>query len=213
VYRELRNFAVISLSGQYLDMRKDRLYCGNPDSESGRMTRQVMAYMLKNLMRLLAPLIPFTAEEAWMELPDCLKEETDSVHLSLYPDADILSDTEEDIRELDGWEPYLEIRKMALKELEEKRAAGEIGGGLDAMVALTVPENMVASANGEDWSDFLIVSQANVKAGDEISVSVEKAEGSKCNRCWRILPEVGTCTPDDVCARCADVLDGMYTDD
>ena len=207
VYRELRNFAVISLSGQYLDMRKDRLYCGNPDSESSRMTRQVMAYMLKNMMKLLAPLIPFTTEEAWMELPDCLKEETDSVHLSLYPDADILSDTEKDIGELDCWEPYLEIRKMALKELEEKRAAGEIGGGLDATVELTVPENMVASANGEDWSDFLIVSQANVKAGDEISVSVKKAEGSKCNRCWRILPEVGTCIPDDVCARCADVLD------
>ncbi|MCD4776038.1 MAG: isoleucine--tRNA ligase [Candidatus Aegiribacteria sp.] len=213
VYRELRNFAVISLSGQYLDMRKDRLYCGNPDSESSRMTRQVMAYMLKNMMKLLAPLIPFTAEEAWMELPDCLKEETDSVHLSLYPDADILSDTEKDIGELDCWEPYLEIRKMALKELEEKRAAGEIGGGLDATVELTVPENMVASANGEDWSDFLIVSQANVKAGDEISVSVKKAEGSKCNRCWRILPEVGTCIPDDVCARCADILDGVYTDD
>lgn len=213
VYRELRNFAVINLSGQYLDMRKDRLYCGNPDSESSRMTRQVMAYMLKNLMKLLAPLIPFTAEEAWMELPDCLKEEIDSVHLSLYPDADILSDTEELIRELDGWESYLEVRKMALKELEEKRAAGEIGGGLDAMVELTVPENMVASANGEDWSDFLIVSRVNVKAGDEISVSVKKAEGSKCNRCWRILPEVGTCIPDDVCARCADILDRVYTDD
>jgi isoleucyl-tRNA synthetase len=210
VYRELRNFAVISLSGQYLDMRKDRLYC---DSESSRMTRQVMAYMLKNLIKLLAPLIPFTAEEAWMELPDCLRGGTDSVHLSLFPDAEALSDTEENTVELDGWEPYLEVRKLVLKELEEKRAAGEIGGGLDAMIALTVPLNMVTSANGEDWSDFLIVSQASVKAGDEISVSVAKAEGSKCNRCWRILPEVGTCIPDDVCVRCANVLKELNFDD
>jgi len=206
VYRELRNFAVISLSGQYLDMRKDRLYCEDPDSESSRMTRQVIAYMLKNLIQLLAPLIPFTAEEAWLELPERLRGEDESVHLSLYPDSASLRDTEEDILELESWEPYLEARKLVLKELEAKRAAGEIGGGLDAMVSLTVPGSMVASANGENWSDFLIVSRTDIKAGDGITVSVEKAEGLKCNRCWKILPEVGSFTPDDVCERCSEVL-------
>ncbi len=211
VYRELRNFAVISLSGLFLDMRKDRLYCGDPSSS--RMTRQLMAYMLKNLIQLLAPLIPFTAEEAWMALPECLRGEDESVHLSLYPDSEALLDTEEDSAELEEWEPYLEVRKSVLKELEEKRATGDIGGGLDAMVSLTVPEDMVASAKGEDWSDFLIVSYADVKVGDELTVSVEKAAGSKCNRCWKILPEVGTQVPDDVCARCAEVLSGMDLDD
>ncbi len=208
VYRELRNFAVISLSGQFLDMRKDRLYCSDPSSESSRMTRQVMAYILKNLIQLLAPLIPFTAEEAWLALPECLRGEDESVHLSIYPGSETLLDTEEDSAVLKEWEPYLEVRKSVLKELEEKRASGDIGGGLDAMVSLTVPLNMVASAGGEDWSDFLIVSYADVKPGDELSVSVEKAKGSKCNRCWKILPEVGTLIPDDVCARCAEVLDG-----
>ncbi len=213
VYRELRNFAVISLSGQFLDMRKDRLYCGDTDSRSSRMTRQVMAYMLKNLIQLLAPLIPFTAEEAWLALPRCLRGEDESVHLSLYPDSVTFQDSEEDSALLEEWEPYLEVRKTVLKELEEKRAAGDIGGGLDAVVSITVPQDMVASARGEDWSDFLIVSYADVTAGDELTVSVTAAAGSKCNRCWKILPEVGTLIPDDVCARCAEVLSGMDLDD
>ncbi len=206
VYRALRNFAVISLSGQYLDMRKDRLYCSDPNSEESRMTRQVMAYMLKNLIQLLAPLMPFTAEEAWQALPECLNDGNDSVHLSLYPDTASFEDSDEDRLELEEWEPYLEVRKLVLKELEEKRASGEIGGGLDAMISLTVQGEMVSSANGEDWSDFLIVSDADVRAGDLTAVSVRKAEGDKCNRCWKILPEVGSLSPADVCARCADTL-------
>jgi len=209
VYRELRNFAVINLSGQYLDMRKDRLYCSDPCSQTSKKTRAVMAYILKNLVQLLAPLIPFTAEEAWMELPDCLKEDTESVHLSLFQGDEGLRLSPEELSELDTWEPYIEVRKTVLKELEEKRATGEIGGGLDAMVVLTVPEYMTDSANGEDWSDFLIVSQAEVKSGEQVSVSVARAEGMKCNRCWKILPEVGTLSPDDVCARCANVLSSM----
>lgn len=213
VYRELRNFAVISLSGQYLDIRKDKLYCGDADSASVRMIRQVLAYMLKNLVKLLAPLIPFTAEEAWKELPDCLKEDVSSVHLALYPDDNNFVASDQETAELDSWKAYIEIRKLALKELEEKRACGEIGGGLDAAIHLTVPERMANSANGENWADFLIVSQVYVTAGEEIAVSVEKAEGSKCNRCWKILPEVGTLAPDDVCFRCAGVLEGMDLND
>jgi isoleucyl-tRNA synthetase len=200
---------VISLSGQFLDMRKDRLYCGNPKSGESKGTRQVMAWMLKNLIKLLAPLIPFTAEEAWEALPDELRDGNDSVHLTLYPQGADIDETREAQEELDAWSPYLEVRKKVLKELEEKRACGEIGGGLDARVTLTVPLGMEETANGEDWADFLIVSQAAVKSGEEVSVTVEKATGDKCNRCWRILPEVGSEDPGDVCSRCATVLREM----
>ena len=212
VYRELRNFAVIDLSGQYLDMRKDRLYC-DAESGSGReTTRKVLAWMLVNLVRLLAPLIPFTAEEAWKSLPECLSD-ADSVHLSLYPEgADLpLSEGEKD--ELAAWEPYLEVRRTALKELEEARAAGVIGSGVDAVVNLAVPGSMVDSAGGEDWADFLIVSQALVSEAESLAVTVGKAEGEKCGRCWKTLPEVGSLEPADVCARCARVLEGMDLDD
>lgn len=209
VYRELRNFAVINLSGQFLDMRKDRLYCGNPEADDSRRTRQVMGWMLRNLIQLLAPLIPFTAEEAWRELPASMRAGEESVHLSLYRNDDEVRLTAEESRELESWSPYLELRKTVLKELEEMRAAGEIGGGLDAMVELTVPGEMVDSAHGEDWADFLIVSRTRVVPGEGVAVSVSSAEGSKCGRCWRILPEVGELEPDDVCARCAEVLSDM----
>ena len=208
VYRELRNFAVITLSGQFLDMRKDRLYCGDSLSKEAVATRKLMAWMLKGLVQLLAPLIPFTAEEAWEALPAPLKDE-DSVHLSVYPSLESLEESESETAEMEAWEPYLDIRRAVLKELEEKRASGDIGGGLDAMVELTVPEGMTESANGEDWADFLIVSQADLKESDEVSVEVGKAQGEKCNRCWKILPEVGSLDPEDVCARCAEVLETL----
>ncbi|MBD3278936.1 MAG: class I tRNA ligase family protein, partial [Candidatus Aegiribacteria sp.] len=208
VYRELRNFAVITLSGQFLDMRKDRLYCGDSLSPEAVATRKLMAWMLKGLVQLLAPLIPFTAEEAWEALPEVLKDE-DSVHLSLYPSLDSLKESESEASEMEAWEPYLDVRRLVLKELEEKRASGDIGGGLDAMVELTVLEGMTDSANGEDWADFLIVSQAELKAGEAVSVRVGKAHGEKCNRCWKILPEVGSLEPEDVCSRCAEVLEKL----
>ena len=100
------------------------------------------------------------------------------------------------------------MRKTVLKHLEEQRASGAIGGGLDAHVYLTLPEEMIHSAQGEDWSDFLIVSKALIAAGDSLEVSTVKAEGSKCQRCWKITPEVGTHSfADDVCPRCGKVLE------
>ncbi len=207
VYREIRNFAVIDLSGQFLDIRKDRLYCGDADSPEVLSTRNLMTWMLKNFIMLLAPLIPFTAEEAWAELPEVIKEGCESVHLALYPR--IKDFTEAESAELRSWEPYMEVRRIVMKELEAKRASGEIGGGLDASVALEVPEDMVPSANGEDWADFLIVSGVETVAGEDLSVTVVKARGSKCERCWKILPEVGRLEPADVCSRCAGVLRKM----
>jgi isoleucyl-tRNA synthetase len=209
VYRELRNFAVIDLSGQYLDMRKDRLYCDAPGDPGRLATRQVLAWMLKNLVKLLAPLIPFTAEEVWGALPPVLREGQWSVHLARYPEVDGLAAAMGEEEELAAWEPYLETRKTALKVLEEARATGVIGSGVDARVVLTVPAWMTASALGESWADFLIVSQAEVLAGEEVSAVVHRAEGTKCQRCWKILPEVGSLSPEDVCSRCAAVLEGL----
>jgi len=212
VYRELRNFAVIDLSGQYLDMRKDRLYCDGAEDTARVQTRQVLAWMLVNLVKLLAPLIPFTAEEAWKALPECLSD-ADSVHLALFPDGADSPLSEEEKDELTAWEPYLDVRRTVLKELEEARAAGAIGSGVDAVVRLEVPAPMVPTANGEDWADFFIVSQASVEEGESNAVTVEKAAGGKCGRCWKTLPEVGSLQPTDVCARCASVLEGMDLDD
>lgn len=207
VYRELRNFFVIELSGLYLDARKDRLYCDGIDDPGRRATVELLGWLTVNLARLLAPVIPFTAEDIWEHVPATLKT-SESVHLEQFDETMTLSKEEE--AELKSWDPCLDVRKTVLKQLEENRADGVIGGALDAHVYLTLPEEMVESAKGEDWADFLIVSRALVGSGDAIEVSIVKAEGAKCQRCWKITPEVGSHSfAGDVCPRCGKVLQSI----
>ncbi len=204
VYRELRNFFVIELSGLYLDVRKDRLYCDDPSGSERMATVEILGWLTVNLTRLLAPIIPFTAEDIWDHVPEALRS-SGSIHLELFQMNTGLSPQEEE--ELEEWEPYLAIRKTVLKQLEEQRAQGAIGGGLDAHAYLSVPEKMVESAHGEDWADFLIVSRALVSQGDEEEIRTEPAQGEKCQRCWKITPEVGSHPfAADVCPRCGKVL-------
>ncbi|MCD4707044.1 MAG: isoleucine--tRNA ligase [Candidatus Sabulitectum sp.] len=205
VYRELRNFMVIELSGLYLDARKDRLYCDSADSPERKSTVEILGWLTVEITRLLAPLIPFTAEDIRDNLPENLKN-SDSIHLELFTQDSTLTPEEE--KELALWSSYLDVRKAVLKHLEEQRAHGAIGGGLDAHVFLTLPEEMTANALGEDWADFLIVSRVLVSTGVSLDVSAVKAEGSKCQRCWKIIPDVGSHSfADDVCPRCGKVLE------
>lgn len=201
VYRELRNFMVVDLSGLYLDVRKDRLYCDSASSPLRSASVELLGWMCVNLLRLLAPVIPFTAEEAWGFLPPELRD-AESVHLSMFPAAEELAPVEEE--ELGSWREYLSVRDAALKELEEMRASGEIGGGLDARVSLTLPAVMADSALGEPWADLLIVSQADAEAGESVTVSAERASGGKCPRCWKIHSGSG------LCARCSSVVEEIH---
>ena len=207
VYRELRNFMVIELSGLYLDARKDRLYC-DPVASSGRKaTVELLGWLTVELTRLLAPMIPFSAEDIWDHLPEKLKDSA-SVHLELFTKDSAL--TPDEAEELSSWSSYLDVRKEVLKHLEDQRAGGVIGGGLDAHVYLTLPEGMTENALGEDWADLLIVSRALVSAGESLEVSVVKANGDKCQRCWKINPEVGSHPfADDLCPRCGKVLESI----
>ena len=96
---------------------------------------------------------------------------------------------------------------MALKALEDARAAGRIGSGLDAEVELSVPPEHVATAGGEDWADFLIVSGARVRQSDTVVIEVVPSSSQKCARCWKLKPEVGSGRFADVCGRCGSVLE------
>ncbi|MBD3370237.1 isoleucine--tRNA ligase [Candidatus Fermentibacteria bacterium] len=207
VFRDLRNFCVVELSGLYLDGRKDRLYCDHPDDPARRATRAVIAHMLRELVKLLSPVLPYTTEEAWSCMPDCLTGEVPSVHLTHLEEVDMRPEEGE---ELSRWEPYLQVRKAALKRLEVARAESTIGGGLEAWVRLTLPSDMADSALGEPWEDLLIVSKVETSAGDEVSASVSRAGGAKCARCWKWLPEVGSLEhASDLCHRCSEVLKRM----
>lgn len=197
VYRELRNFMVVELSGLYLDVRKDRLYCDPDFSPHRHGSVELMGWMASCLLRLLAPIMPFTSEEAWEHLPGVLKE-ADSVHLALLPTGQELTAAEEE--ELASWRRVFGIRDAALKVLEEMRAAGQIRGSLDASVELRVPPELVESARGEPWADLLIVSSAEVSSSDTVSVTASRVSGTKCPRCWKVHPGA------DLCRRCHDVV-------
>jgi isoleucyl-tRNA synthetase len=203
VYRELRNFATVDLSGLFLDVRKDRLYCDAVESPGREGTIRLLGWMTVEFLKLLAPLIPFTAEEAWAELPAGLRHPR-SVHLSRFEEAPLSRD---ETAELAGWATALDIRGVAMKSLEEFRAAGKIGSGLESVVRLRIPAELVGSAHGECWPDFLIVSGAEVTAGDEVSVEVLKSPDARCARCWKHLPDTGSDPAfPDICARCASVV-------
>lgn len=206
VYRELRNFATVDLSGLFLDVRKDRLYCDPVESAGRQGTVRLLGWMAVEFLKLLAPLVPFTAEEAWAELPAGFRVPA-SIHLSLI-DARPLSASEK--AELARWEAPLAVRGAVMKNLEDLRASGEIGSGLEARVRLTVPAALVGSAEGECWPDFLIVSGVEVSAGDQVSVEVVKTTDAKCARCWKLLPDVGSDPAyPDACGRCASAVRGQ----
>jgi isoleucyl-tRNA synthetase len=225
VFHGLNNYCSVDLSAQYLDIVKDRLYCAGAKSKERRAAQTALHRILNVLVHLLAPILSFTAEEIWtyMRAKDRLPG---SIFLSQMPQADpAMSD-----RELaDRWDRIFKERVEVLKALEEARTKGIIGHSLDAKVVLVNqnggPNSSLGNLIKSDKSkiqDVLIVSQADISESvrsDSASLSwyktellncqiaVSKAEGLKCERCWKYDTEVGRdAIHPTVCARCAAVL-------
>jgi isoleucyl-tRNA synthetase len=199
--QELHNFCTNELSAFYFDIRKDRLYCDRPDLFERRATRTVMAHVFECLTAWLAPYLCFTAEEAWEHRPRDVFEDVDSVHLRVFPDLpgswknDVLAQK---------WKKLMDVRRVVLGALEPKRAEKTIGSSLEAAPIIHVADDAIKAAMaGVDLAELCITSQASVKDGfgpegsfslpDIPGVAVEfaMAEGKKCQRCWKTLPEVG----------------------
>ncbi len=201
VYPELHNFCATDLSAFYFDIRKDALYCDRPDSLRRRAARTVLDHLHRVLCTWLAPVLCFTAEEAWV----ARFGEADSVHLQTFPD---LPAEWRDAALAAKWERIRERRRAATVNLEAMRQQGQIGSSLQAEVTLffTPDEDTLASA--EDWADILIVPTvlfAPPQVGNLASTRV--ADGAKCARCWRVLPEVGQQPGHPtLCLRCADAV-------
>ena len=226
VYHTLNNFCSVDLSAQYLDIVKDRLYCDGTRSKSRRAAQSTLFRILEVLVHLMAPILSFTAEEIWGYLPD-KERRSKSVFTSSIPQADA---SLVDAQLADKWDRVFRERSEVLKALEQARAAGIIGHSLDAKVVFE-PRNgdqnsilrELAEADQNRLQDLLIVSQARLNgksAGDGAALSsvydagvlnyritVSKAEGAKCERCWKYDPQVGLdADHPTVCARCARVL-------
>ncbi|WP_137181075.1 isoleucine--tRNA ligase [Roseomonas sp. AR75] len=201
VYPEIHAFCASDLSAFYFDIRKDSLYCDAKDSLRRRSARTVIDQLHRCLTTWLAPVLVFTAEEAWLaRFP-----ESESVHLQDWP---VLPETWRDEALGAKWATLREARGIATAELEVARRNGMIGSSLQARVALT--GNAFAPLSAEAWEEVLIASQVALHGGAEVEVAVEPAPGAKCDRCWRVLPEVGqSAAHPTLCRRCEAVVEGQ----
>ena len=212
IYHALNEFAVADLSQLYLDAVKDRIYTFAPQNTARRSAQTVLWMIAEALVRLVAPLLSFTADEIWQYMPD-VSNRLPSVHLELFPEpASLAANIDADF--MNDWATLLLIRDEALKSLEEARKAKQIGKALDARLVLEVPQAMGALLERYRGSlkELLNVSQVEVLTGpsQQIIATTLLADGTKCERCWNYSVHVG----EDwrwptVCERCSAALDQM----
>jgi len=212
VYHTLYNFCVVDLSSFYLDVVKDRLYVSARNSENRRAAQTAMFKIIETLVRLFAPLLPFTCEEIWLQLY-ASPETPESVHLAEFSDEISRYRNDELLKD---WEALLQVRSWVSKALEESRQKKEIGNSLEAKVSIRANAETLErlSSSSEDLSQFFIVSEVELaedqtlQEGPEITVTL--APGQKCERCWTFSPSVGTHEAiPNVCGRCYGILEEM----
>ena len=194
--RELHDFCNETLSAFYFDIRKDRLYCDDPESFERKACRSVMAVIFNHLSAWLAPILCFTADEAWSHRPQGVFEDTQSIHLR---DFAATPDNWKNEALAEKWEDIKAVRKQVLEAIEPLRASKELGSSLEAYPVISTQSEAVKSLQN-DMADICITSDAHVTSGSE-SVVIEKAKGSKCHRCWKVTPEVDQ--NGELCNRCA----------
>ncbi|OIO81676.1 MAG: isoleucine--tRNA ligase [Candidatus Omnitrophica bacterium CG_4_8_14_3_um_filter_43_15] len=210
VYRVIYDFCTTELSSFYFDILKDTLYTCCADSIKRRSSQTVLYIMLNSLIRMLAPVLAFTCEEAWGFMPK-MDNDPKSVHIAEWP----LSRKEWFDEKLNkNWRRIIDVRSIVLKAIEEKRASGDIGNALEARVTILVKDNQqyefLNSYLGQLASIF-IVSQVELKKDTElksgIEFIIEKAKGVKCARCWNYSETVGKNSAyADICNRCIEAV-------
>lgn len=221
MYHAVHNFCTVDLSSVYLDILKDRLYTEKDDSRLRRSAQTAMYEILLTLVKLVAPVICFTAEEVWQALP--VRDEKEwSVHMMDMPEEnDRYLDKELD----EKWKKRLALRSVVTKALEESRQAKIIGHPLDAEVTVYAEgENLAVLKDMEkELADFCLVSQTKITEGLEnapenavssedgaVKVSIAVCTLEKCERCWKRTPDVGhDPAHEHVCGRCSRVLTEM----
>ena len=222
-YTALHTFCSVDLSAFYFDIRKDCLYCDAPDNPKRRATRMVMNQVFLALVHWLAPVLSFTAEEAWQAYPPSSKDQLESIHERTFPE--VKSSWYQPALD-ERWQSIRDVRRVITSALELERSAKTIGSSLQAHVAVYVSSDISALLQGLDLAELAITSAATLVIAQppagavtledvpDVGAVVNIATGEKCNRCWRILPEVGqdyrnngdTRSFPDVCDRCENVI-------
>jgi isoleucyl-tRNA synthetase len=210
VYQAVNEFAIVDLSAFYLDVLKDRMYTFAPTSHERRSAQTVLWKITETLVRLVAPILSFTADEVWEYLPKVEGREP-SVHLALFPKPEEVF-AEDPAPLLEEWRQLFEVRDQALRVLEEARQNKIIGKGLEAELEITASGEQLAllQRHAAGLKEAINVSAVNVVEGPALSVKTLPATGHKCARCWNFMPEVSDYGIwQNVCTRCQGALKEM----
>jgi len=226
VFSLLYNFCTVEMSSIYMDVLKDRMYCDAADSLSRRSAQTAMYNILDALVRMLAPILVHTAEEAWAAMKTVSRapcpvprtsderratsDEIDSVHLTLMPKVDDSIDYKSDEPR---WQKMMALRDEVLRILEGLRKEKKIASNQEACVTINCDEQDAAALNAfglEQFAALCIVSEVKLqKAVGQTIVSAQKSSYEKCQRCWNYWPTVGA-NPEHpgLCKRCIEVVSG-----
>jgi isoleucyl-tRNA synthetase len=215
MYHEVYDFATSDLSAVYFDIVKDRLYTTAPKSKSRRSAQTALYRINYALTRLLAPILTFTSEEVWTNMKHSAGE-PESVHLALLPEPKELTAGLSDAQRerTANWHRLMEVRSQVLKSLELARQEKFIGAPLEAHVHIAANGDVypLLSEYAKDLPGLFIVSQVDLenRSGDALSVKIDRAEGTKCERCWKYTTDVGTAPAyPTICAPCAEAISEM----
>jgi isoleucyl-tRNA synthetase len=207
VYHTVYAFATVDLSAVYFDVLKDRLYTSAAKSEARRAAQTALYRLLDALVRLLAPIMSFTADEVWgaMGRPG-------SVHTAYFPEPSELTAGigGAERKRAENWDRLMEVRGDVLKSLETARNEKLIGAPLEARVRLSADGDLypLLEEYAAQLPALFIVSQVALEQGGELAVKVERAEGEKCERCWKYTTDVGSNAKfPTVCAACASAVE------
>jgi isoleucyl-tRNA synthetase len=191
VYHSIHNFCVVDMSNFYLDVLKDRLYTEKKDSFERRSAQSAIYLILDAMTRMLTPILAYTSDEIWSFMPHKSTDNTENV---LFNDMPVTVDINVNDEFMKMWEKISDLRDLVKKEIELLVKDKTIKGSLEAKVTLTASGDYLEFLNKayDEIKPALIVSDVEVKEGEgELEITVEKAEGEKCERCWSISKSVG----------------------
>jgi isoleucyl-tRNA synthetase len=199
VYQKLSQFIAVELSSIYHDVIKDRLYTDPANSHRRRSTQTALHRLVRGLCQMLAPILAFTADEAWEFVPQV----GGSVHTNEWNRKGLVSQPDETGK----WHWLKLWRETLLPELEKARQAKTIGKSLEAKIEIVIPQVQVQFSDRQMLRELVNVSDLKIKIGENVSYSVSKADGQKCERCWHWETDVGS-NPGHptICARCVEAV-------
>lgn len=212
IFHAMFNFFTVDLSAFYLNIQKDNLYCNRTDAPERRAVQQTIFTLLKETLLLMAPILSFTCEEAWAFVPDYSGKEP-LIHLARFPE--ISGNFHKPVDET-KWQKIMAVRDRILKEIETARAGKRIGDSLEADIVIETSgadEELLRSHN-DLFKTILVIAALTVQTGKEEKITVRKAQGRKCPRCWNwVAAAPATGHYAELCPRCAETIKESTIDD